>query len=299
MAGARHDEADLRRLLERRLAAHAPVAARPAALADPGARRRRRAAVLPEEHAVVRAEMDQDGHDPGAERRARRRLHRVQRRRHARVAREPGGARVPPGAGPPRQPRPARPVRGRHRPARRRVRRRGRGRAPGARDPRRPGARDAAQDHRRQGPARRGADRPARERRTPPARRDPARRDRDRTPAGPGDRRVPKGQARGTRDARPVAERPGRHARGPVLPSDPTRRHGLVPGAAQGPAEGQARRLHARDGPEAPEGRRPASAGGKPPTPRTNACPPRSSRSERGRLVGWTTRSSSPRPSRR
>ena len=48
---------------------HAPVAARPAALADPSPRRRGRTALLPEEHALARAEVDQDRHDPGAERR--------------------------------------------------------------------------------------------------------------------------------------------------------------------------------------------------------------------------------------
>ncbi len=219
VARDRHHQAGLRRLPRRRRGPHAPVAARPAPLVGAGARRRGRTAVLPEEHAIARAVVDQDGLDPGAERQPGRRLHRVQRRRHARVAWKPGGARVPPGARPPGPARPSRPARRRHRPARRRVRRRGGGRAPGARRAGRPGAREPAQDHGRKGPPRRRADREERGARTAPARRDAAHRDRHRAPARPRHRRVPKGQARGARDARPLAQRDGRDARGSLLAS--------------------------------------------------------------------------------
>ena len=80
--------------------ADAPMAAR--SPADPGAsaRRRRRQALLPEGHPVVRAAVEPHGHHRGSERQARRRLRPVQRRLDAGMAREPGRVGVPPGAGP-------------------------------------------------------------------------------------------------------------------------------------------------------------------------------------------------------
>src|SRR5207249_2525400 len=76
--------------------------------------------------------------DPGPERQTRGRVHRLQRRFNARLAGEPGRARVPSGARPPRPARAAGFAHRRHRSARRRLRRRGGGGAVGPRGDRRP-----------------------------------------------------------------------------------------------------------------------------------------------------------------
>ncbi len=105
-------------------------------------------------------DVDPNGGDRGAEREAGRALHGLRRRGDPAVARQPGGARVPPGPGASGSTRPPRSARRRHRSARRRcVRRRRRGRGARARGARRCGSATTREDDRRQGAPRRGADR--------------------------------------------------------------------------------------------------------------------------------------------